>query len=136
MRGCAISIRKKSDIELQVQRKAHFLQYWGTGGATKSSVPSLQNSLISLYRYSARSLLIPLGEIVGGSSPATGTTLAFSEDVYGFFFRVPVLFAEYNAWIIFVKAKMVVRFDLRKFFKVQSKERCPVIAGNQHSSIM
>ena len=57
--------------------KQSSLSYWGTGGATKSSVPSLQNSLISLYKYSARSLLIPLGEIVGCSSRATGTTLAF-----------------------------------------------------------
>ena len=65
------SIKKKSDIELQSKA------YWGTGGATKSSVPSLQNFLISLYRYLARSLLIPLGEIVGGSSPPAGTTLAF-----------------------------------------------------------
>lgn len=51
--------------------------YWGTGEETKSSVPCLQNSLISLYRYSACSLLIPLGEIVGSSSPQPGLPLHF-----------------------------------------------------------
>ena len=52
-------------------KQMKFLVYWGTGGATKSLVPSQQNSHISLCKYSARSRLIPLGETVGGKMPGS-----------------------------------------------------------------
>ena len=56
---------------IYIGEKIKFLAYWGTGGATKSSVPSQQNSRISLCKYSAHSRLIPLGETVGGKTPAS-----------------------------------------------------------------